>query len=327
MQSNPPATTLAIGELLWDLIPGGARLGGTTTNFAVLSARLGEFAALISCIGDDVLGTEAARQLATLASTPQAAGHLDLTCIELSRTLPTGTVSVTFDHSDRPQYQINSPVAWDAILASPRALELAGSAAVICFGTLAQRNEISRDAIRSLVAAAGPSCVRVCDLNLRTPFVSAEVVSWCLRHTDVLKVSDEELPEVGRLIGLADIANGLAATDSDSLTAAATEAAMALLDFAPQCRLVAITLGSRGSLLADRSGTCRHQGFVVPVVDTVGAGDAFTAGLVHAYIRGASLAEISDVSNRCGSYVASQAGATPELPPALLQEIRAILHE
>ncbi len=325
MQSNPSAPTLAIGELLWDLIPSGARLGGASTNFAVLSARLGEFAALISCIGDDALGHEAAEHLATLASSPDTKAHLDLAGIEISRTLPTGTVGVSFDEQGRPQYEIHNPVAWDAILISEQLLDLTQRAAVICFGTLAQRHDISRHSIRTLIQAAGPQCVRVCDLNLRAPFCSAEVIRWCIQHTDVLKISDEELPEVARLLGEPAIAAGFPSTDDEELTATATQCAHALLALAPECRMVSITLGPHGSLLADRSGSYRHNGFVVDVVDTVGAGDAFTAGLVHAYIRGASLAPISEIANRCGSHVASQSGATPELPPTLLNDIQALL--
>jgi len=326
MRSNPSNPIVAIGELLWDMIPSGARLGGTTTNFAVLTARLGDYAALISCIGYDTLGHDAAQRLAALVSTPGAEPHLDLSCIQLSRTLPTGTVSVTLDSAGRPQYEINSPVAWDAILLSDATLEMASRASLICFGTLAQRHDISRNSIRTLIARADPACIRVCDLNLRAPFGDAEVVNWCLSHTDVLKVSDEELPEVARLLGDPSIATGFPAqSGGEALTTAATNAAKALLQFAPQCRLVSITLGSHGSLLADRTGTYRHHGFQVKVADTVGAGDAFTAGLAHAYIRGASLAQISEVSNLCGSFVASQNGATPELPDSLLGAIESAL--
>lgn len=326
MQSNPSAPTLAIGELLWDLIPSGARLGGASTNFAVLSARLGDYAALISCIGDDPLGHQAAERLAGLASSPDAKAHLDLAGIQISRTLPTGSVAVSLDENGRPQYEIHNPVAWDAILVSQPLLEMSASAAVICFGTLAQRHDISRHTIRTLIEAANPQCVRVCDLNLRAPFCSAEVIRWCVSHADVLKISDEELPEVARMLGEPAIASGFpSAANDESLTAAATQCAQAILAFAPQCRMVSITLGPHGSLLADRSGTYRHKGFIIDVIDTVGAGDAFTAGLVHAYIRRASLARISEVSNLCGSHVASQSGATPELPPSLLQKIHSIL--
>ncbi|MGA8940464.1 MAG: carbohydrate kinase [Acidobacteriaceae bacterium] len=326
MVSAPPHLNVAIGELLWDLLPTGARLGGTTTNYAILSARLGEHSALVSCVGDDELGHEAMERLCLLAVDPltdvYAQTRFDLANVQVSSNLPTGTVAVTLDDEGRPHYEIVTPAAWDAIALSAGLLQTAGTASVICFGTLAQRSPISRETIRGFLAAARPGCARVCDLNLRKPFCNAEVLRWSLAHADIIKVSDEELPEVGRLLGEATLAAGLPYADGIELTSAAVNAAEALLQLATQCRLVAITLGPHGSLLVNRSGMHRHQGYKVKVVDTIGAGDAFTAGMVHAYMRQASLPQINDVANRCGSYVASQPGATPKLPEALLASIR-----
>lgn len=325
MVSSSSRPNVAIGELLWDLLPTGARLGGTTTNYAVLSARLGEFSALASCLGDDELGREAIERLSLLAVDPltnmYAKSHLNLSCVQVSKDLPTGTVKVTLDDAGRPRYDIVTPVAWDAITLSPALKQLATSASAICFGTLAQRHAVSRETIRPFIAAATPDCIRVCDLNLRKPFCTTEVLQWCLAHADVIKVSDEELPEVGHLLGNANIAASLPSEDGDPLTRAAENAANALLQLAPECRMIAITLGPHGSLLADRLGAHRHQGIRVKVVDTIGAGDAFTAGMVHAFMRRTSLAQISEVANLCGSYVASQPGATPKLPPSLLESI------
>ncbi len=329
MESSASGLNVAIGELLWDLLPTGARLGGTTTNYAVLSTRLGDASALVSCVGDDELGREAMERLALLAKNPERAGdrsaRLDLDEVQMSAELATGTVAVTLDDEGRPRYEIVTPVAWDAIRLTPELLDLAGRASAICFGTLAQRETLSRETIRGFVAAAGAGSVRVCDLNLRQPFCTAEVLTWSLAHADVIKVSDEELPEVGRLLGEARLAAGEFHGEGEALTRAAEEAIDALLQMAPQCRLVAITLGPHGSLLADRKRTDRHRGYRVKVVDTIGAGDAFTAGMVHASMRGASLGQISEVANRCGSYVASQPGATPRLPDALLASIRETL--
>ena len=318
---------IAIGELLWDMLPSGPRLGGATTNFAVLSARLGETSSLVSCVGEDELGREALSRLKALTENESDQAHLDLSGIHTSASLPTGTVSVTLDEEGRPKYVIHSPVAWDAIPLTQALVERARSAAVIYFGTLAQRNEASRASMRSLIEAAGPECTRICDLNLRMPFCTEDVLSWSIAHADVLKVSDEELSEVGHMLGNAVISQGLTgATDAaGSLTNAASACAAELLKMTPQCKLVAITLGPHGSLLMDRRGSFRHSGYAVKVVDTIGAGDAFTAGLVHAYLQGATLEGISAVSNLCGSYVASQSGATPELPEALQQEIRGLL--
>jgi fructokinase len=326
MVSSLAFPCVAIGELLWDLLPSGARLGGTTTNFAVLSARLGEHATLVSCVGDDALGKEAIGRLSALVSESATPTHLSLQ-VQVDDLLPTGTVAVRLDGSGRPRYKIVSPVAWDAIRLSPELMELARRASVICFGTLAQRCERSRESIRAVIQAAGPACVRVCDFNVRAPFASYEVVGWSVRHADVLKVSDEELPEVARLLGEPSLATEFPLTGSAGLTEMASKAAKALLALAPQCRLVAITLGPHGSLLADRVSSYRHEGFPVEVVDTIGAGDAFSAGLVHAYVRGASLEQMSEVANRCGSYVASQQGATPELPESLLACIASVLQQ
>lgn len=324
-----PFLNVAIGELLWDLLPTGARLGGATANYAILSARLGQPSALVSSVGDDELGHEAMERLSLLAVNPltgsYAQSNLDLDNIKTSGDLPTGTVTVTLDGEGRPHYEIASPVAWDAIQLSPGLLRLAPRASVIYFGTLAQRHPTSRDTLRGFIAAATPDCMRVCDLNLRQPFGTPELLRWSLAHADVLKASEEELPEIGRLLGESSLAAGPFSGDETASTQAAAHASETLLRLAPQSRLIAITLGPHGSFLADRNTAYRHTGYRVKVVDTIGAGDAFTAGMVYAYMRNASLLQVSDVANRCGSYVASQPGATPKLPELILQSIREIL--
>ncbi len=139
MLSTISAPNVAIGELLWDLLPTGPRLGGTTANYAILSSRLGAKSALVSCVGRDELGQEALDRLTAvsceLAAGRAAAGRFDASAIQISEVLPTGTVSVTLDALGRPRYEINQPVAWDGIEARPTLLELAGVAGVTCFGT------------------------------------------------------------------------------------------------------------------------------------------------------------------------------------------------
>ena len=333
MSLSVSARNVAIGELLWDLLPAGPRLGGTTANYAILSSRLGAKSTLVSCVGRDELGREALERLQGVSRelagrSEESGGAFDASAIQVSDVLPTGTVSVTLDSAGRPQYEINQPVAWDGIEVQPRLLELAGQAGVVCFGTLAQRLETSQRAIRAFVEATSEECVRVCDVNLRKPFCTEEVLRWCLEHATLIKVSDEELPEVGRLLGSEAVGRGFPwdGADEDALTAAAVDSAERLLDMANECELVAVTLGPHGSLIASRKeGWDRHRGFAVQVVDTIGAGDAFTAGLAHAYTRGASIAQMNVVSNLCGSYVASQSGATPELSDELRTAIVAAL--
>jgi fructokinase len=315
---------LSIGELLWDVLPSGPRLGGTTTNFAILTARLGDPVALATCLGRDDFGKRAFSQLKAVAD--KASSEFDLTGIQWTDHLPTGTVAVKMDAEGRPHYTISEPVAWDAIPLSDEILALANRAAVICYGTLAQRQKQSRASIRAAVEGTSESCVRVCDVNLRMPFCTAETLEWCLQHATILKISDEELPEVGRLLGIPSTPpDAIQHMDETSRSAWVISVARSLMNAAPSCRMIAITLGPHGSLLIDRTSEDRHTGFATTVADTIGAGDAFTAGMVHAYIRGAGLHQINIVSNLCGSYVAGQPGATPQVPETLLARIKSVL--
>jgi fructokinase len=295
---------VGIGELLWDKLPTGARLGGAVANFAVMSARLGNHTSLVSSIGDDSYGKSAM----DLLSQP----NLDLSQLQMSASHPTGTVEVSFSSANQPSYAISTGVAWDFIRLTPQLLQHASHADALCFGTLGQRHDVSRATIQALVQAALPHCVRVCDVNLRMPFCTPEILAWSMAHATVIKVSDEELPMVFSLLGI-EVSTNL------------PRAADLLLDYFPQCAMVAMTLGPHGCRLSTRGATSEHPGFPIKLVDTVGAGDAFTAGLVHAYLRGASLQEIAEIGNLCGSFVASQSGATPPLSPQLIQQIAGLL--
>jgi len=305
--SNVPQI-VAVGELLWDLLPSGARLGGAPANFAVFCARLGNHSVLVSSLGSDDYGNAARTQLVQQ--------NLDLTQLQMSETHPTGTVEVTFSANNQPSYVISRGVAWDFIQLTPGLLATVRAADAICFETLPQRHEVSRSTIRSLVEAAPAQCVRVCDINIRMPDCSPEVLRWSVAHADIIKVSEEELPLSFSFLG------GLG-LPTQQLTP--ETASRALLENFPDCKLVATTLGAEGSMVTTREGTFRHPGFPVKLVDTVGAGDAFTAGLLHAYLRGASPPQMAKIGNLCGSYVASQQGATPALSAELIASIRALL--
>jgi fructokinase len=296
---------ISIGELLWDILPAGPRLGGTTTNFAAFSSRLGNRAALVSSLGDDDYG-RAARPLLEKA-------NLDLSLLQQTDH-PTGTVEVTFSADRQPVYTIHTEVAWDYIRLTGDVVEAAHGADAVCFGTLGQRHEVSRSTIRGFVEATPPRCVRVCDINLRMPFCTPETLAWSLSHATIIKCSDEELPQVFALLG-------------KQAPAAPREAAQILLQCFPACLLVALSLGAHGCLAATRQATVTHPGFPIKVVDTVGAGDAFTAGLTHAYLRGASLPQMAEAGNLCGSYVASLPEATPQLSPAFLEHMKRVLSE
>jgi fructokinase len=299
---------VGIGELLWDKLPTGARLGGAVANFTMLSARLGNRTSLVSSIGDDSYGKAALDLLAQ--------PNLDLSQLQQSAAHPTGTVEVRFPSGNQPSYVISTGVAWDFIRQTPQLLKHAWTADAVCFGTLGQRHEVSRSTIQDFVLATSPRCVRVCDVNLRAPFYTPEVLGWSMAHATVIKISDEELPMVFELLQNA----GIVATSPP-------HAADSLLEYFPQCAMVAMTLGPHGSRLSTRGETSEHPGFPIKLVDTVGAGDAFTAGMVHAYLRGAPLRDVAEVGNLCGSFVASQSGATPPLPPELIERIAGLLEK
>jgi len=313
-----PHLILGIGELLWDMLPEGPRLGGAPANFAVMAGRLGNHAAILSRIGRDDLGR-------------QAIDHLDPMPIETSALQvdplhQTGHVTVSFALGE-PQYTIYEPAAWDHMDLSDEWIHLAERADAICFGSLAQRNHHSRQTIQTLAAETSASCIRIFDVNLRAPFYSAEVLQESFELATVVKMNDAEVPLVLELLDLAPIDTDLDETRPSIGVGPATEilrlAAERLLQALTGLQLVAITRGSRGSLLAKRDEWNEHPGFPVKVVDAVGAGDAFTAAMAHYLLRGASLATLNKAGNRWGSWVASQSGAMPALTVGVRDAIEA----
>ncbi len=293
---NEPRLILGIGELLWDLLPDGPRLGGAPANFSVMAGRLGNHAAILSRIGRDDLGRKAIDRLDPMP--------VDTSAIEIDPMHETGRVTVSFVDG-QPRYEIHQPAAWDFFQLSDEWVKLAERADAICFGSLAQRSVESRQTIQALAAQTATDCIRVFDVNLRPPFYSAEVIQESLELATVLKMSDEELPQV---LSLLDVQ----AKDDREIDRLRLGADRLLAEY-PALELVAITRGSRGSLLVRRDEWNEHPGFTVKLADQIGAGDAFTAALTHYMLRGADTATLNDAGNRWGSWVASQTGAMPAL--------------
>lgn len=294
---------LGIGELLWDVLPKGPKLGGAPANFSVMAGRLGNSSAIISRIGEDELGKEALRFLETFP--------VDCSQIQTDPEQPTGRVTVELEQG-QPSYTIHHPVAWDFMEATPEWTAQAAAADAICFGSLAQRSEHSRTAIQTLVRATRPGCQRIFDVNLRAPFYNELTVRSSLQLASVMKMNDLEVPLVLDLLGMAV---------SDTLLAGA----MQLLDTFDNLQMVAITCGGAGSLLVKRDEYHQHPGVPVTVADTIGAGDAFTAGMTTYLLRGAPLATLNEAGNRWGSFIASQPGAMPEIPVETLREITGLI--
>jgi len=294
---------VGLGELLWDLLPSGKRLGGAPANFTVMSSRLGNRAVIASRLGNDPLAAEARQALKAFPA--------DISLLQTDPEHPTGTVGIEI-RGNEPHYIIHEPAAWDFMEWTPEWRTLAQSADAVCFGSLAQRHPASRATIREFLAATRPDCVRVFDVNLRSPFFSVDVIDASLASATIFKLNEVEVPEVLAMLGLS--------RPADSSETSLLAAARSLLQKYP-IQLVAITMGGEGSLLATRESFHRHRGVPTTVTDTVGAGDAFTAALVEAYLRGASPAEMNEAGNRWGGWVASQRGAMPPLDGATLAAI------
>jgi len=212
------------------------------------------------------------------------------------------------DQDGQARFEITDMVAWDFLEWTPAWESLAQQADAICFGSLAQRSPASRETIHKFLGAARPGTARIFDVNLRQAFYSAKVLSESLKFADIAKLNAEELPRVVELLGIPHHGEQPSAER---------------LRFAYGLKLVCVTRGARGSFLVSEFERHEHPGFRVQVADTVGAGDAFTAALVHHFLRGAGLAAMNEAANRIGAWVASCVGATPSSDDVQLRRILA----
>jgi fructokinase len=299
-----PHLILGIGELLWDVLPSGAVLGGAPANFTVMAGRLGSHAAILSRIGRDDLGRRAVDLLDPLPA--------DTEYLQIDSAHETGRVTVELKDG-QPSYVIHEPAAWDFMELNDDWVRLAERADAICFGSLAQRSLESRQTIQTLAAQTPSHCVRVFDVNLRPPFYSSEVLQESLSLATVMKLNDAEMPLVLGLLGLP-------ASEPGDPTGLRAGAERLLMEF-PTLHMVAVTRGGQGSLLVSRGSWHEHPGIAIKVADTIGAGDAFTAAMSHYLLRGADLATVNEAGNRWGAWVASQKGAMPPLPDAVRAQL------
>jgi fructokinase len=285
-----PFKVVAVGEVLWDLLPSGRQLGGAPANFACHARALGADTRLATRVGDDALGREAVERLRLLGLPTDTVG--------VDPEAPTGTVNVEVGSGGQPHFTIRQDVAWDRLTADEAALALAAEADAVCFGSLAQRDPRSRQAIRTLVGATRPGAWRIFDVNLRPPFVVPEVLEVSLGLANVLKLNDQELPALAGILGLPGDTRGQ----------------MAELARRYGLGLVALTRGAAGSLLLAGGQWSDHRGLPTEVCDTVGAGDAFTAAIVVGLLAGWPLERINQAANEVAAFVCTQPGATPALP-------------
>jgi fructokinase len=278
---------IAYGELLWDLFPDGARLGGAAANAAYHAACLGAESLLVSRVGSDELGARAVSELAQRG--------VDVSAIQVDPDTATGTVRVELDRGE-PRYEIATSAAWDRIAWREEMADSFASASVVLFGTLAQRSALGFDTIERALSHAPARALRFCDLNVREPFATRAIVDRALSLANILKLNESEVAVVGRLFDQCDVVSWLLVERGVDL--------------------VAVTRGARGALLVTPNERIEHPGFPLSRTDgdAVGAGDAFSAALGLELFRESPLATCLERANRYAAHVASERGGMPALP-------------
>jgi fructokinase len=288
---------VGLGEVLWDIFPDGRKLGGAPFNFAFHCHRLGHASAIVSRVGADELGRE-------IRAAVRGLGFSD-DFIQEDPRHPTGTVTVAVDRRGQPTFTITPEVAYDYLAWDERLASLFPQARAVCFGTLIQRHAVARATVHQALRSARQAIV-VYDVNLRQQFYNREVVEQSLSASRWAKLNDDELNTLAGLL---------------SLSGATPTERLAELRRRYNLELVAMTRGERGCLVQTAGEEIDLAGIPVRVVDTVGAGDAFTAGLLVGGLEGKPLAEAANLANRLAARVAASAGGTPGIDRRQLEPV------
>lgn len=280
---------IGIGELLWDMLPEGKKMGGAPANFAYHINNAACTGLAISCVGDDANGRELIKSLSVRG--------LDPGLIQIDGNKPTGTVSVRVDEAGNPSYIIHENVAWDNIRFTSKIRENLLLADAICFGSLAQRSKVSYETIAECLGKVNSNCLKVFDINIRQNFYTSEKIIESLNLSDVLKINEDEIKVV------ADIFN-LGRKDELSI--------LHYLSERFDLRLIALTKGADSSMLYSEGEISVIQTPRVNVVDTVGAGDSFTAVLVAGLLKNDSMKSIHQKAVEVSAWICTVQGATPD---------------
>ncbi len=285
-----------LGEVLWDCLPEGSKLGGAPANFAYHASMFGYQAYAVSALGNDALGDRTVEEL----------DKKHLRHIMPRIDFPTGTVQVELDEEGVPTYDIKRDVAWDNIPFTAEMEDLAKRCSCVCFGSLAQRNSVSHDTIHRFLHSTPKDCLKIFDINLRQNFYTKEIIQESLNACDILKINDEELVTIGRLFGYPG------------------------LDMENKCylilgkynlRMLVLTCGTNGSYVFARGVKSYQPTPKVEVADTVGAGDSFTGSFAAAILAGMPVGEAHKLAVEVSAFVCTQPGAMPQLPERLLNRV------
>lgn len=286
---------VGMGEALWDVLPEGKKIGGAPANFAYHVSQFGLDSCAVSAIGDDALGAELLENFEK-----KSIKHIIETV-----PYPTGTVQVEIDQAGVPQYEIKENVAWDNIPFTDKIKELAGKTKAVCFGSLAQRNVVSRETINKFLDEMpdDPDRLVVFDVNLRQGFYNKEILCNSMERCNVLKINDEELVTVSRMFGYPGI------------------------DLQDKCwillgkynlKILILTCGINGSYVFTPGNVSFQPTPKVEIADTVGAGDSFTAAFIASVLKGESIEEAHKKAVEVSAFVCTQQGAMPVLPAELV---------
>ena len=284
---------VGLGEALWDVLPEGKKLGGAPANFAYHAGQFGLDTIAISALGEDDLAEE----------TIEALKEHNLNYLMPRVPYPTGTVQVTLAEGGIPTYEIKEGVAWDNIPYTDEMAEIAKNARAVCFGSLAQRNGVSRENIRKFLAETPADCLNICDINLRQQFYSKEILEDSFKLCNILKINDEELVVVNRMFGY------------DGLDMRQTCEKM-VQDYG--LKMLVLTCGTNGSYVFTDDGLTSFQDTPkVEVADTVGAGDSFTGSFCACILNGKPVQEAHKTAVAVSAFVCTQNGAMPIVPNEL----------
>ena len=283
---------VGLGEALWDVLPEGKKLGGAPANFAFHAGQFGLNSIAVSALGEDKLAEETIEQLE----------EKKLQYCMPRVPYPTGTVQVELNGEGIPTYDIKENVAWDNIPFNDDLKAVAENARAVCWGSLAQRNVVSRETIYKFLDATPKGCMKIFDINLRQNFYTKEVICESMKRCNVLKINDEELVLIGRMFGYPG------------------------LDIENKCWLIlgkynldmlVLTCGVNGSYVFAPDFKSFQDTPQVKVADTVGAGDSFTGTFCASILKGKSITEAHRRAVQVSAYVCTQSGAMPELPEEL----------
>ena len=315
---------VAFGELLWDMLPTGKKLGGAPVNFLYHAQTLGALTQPLTCVGNDSLGAEIVQSLRKLGVATDF--------IQISPTRPTGTVKVSLDEKGIPSYEIVENVAWDSIQVDDQVIDnvvsflSSGDKKAFYFGSLALRGQENREALRKLLEALPSSVLRICDLNLRPPFTSFDILESILRETDLFKLNDGEAIQLDRLFAkdgepslapLADAEGGLGKAIDQKKSQTDQIVHRWAEDWSRRfvLRSVILTCGAHGAYLYQDGRLDYAPSVPVEVKDSVGAGDSFAAVCVCGLLNSIPGDIILEQASKRAAFVCAQEGATPAIPP------------